>query len=1116
MRARLLLNQGLVQEAQMEPNEGINLIKSAIEICSKYKLSEDLHRAHLSLGALHERQGNNELALEHFDLAAKTDDASMKANALLTKSELFLKNGEWTKARKILVTLYPVKTLPRATQKQLEKLLRIAVTLCKCEEKLNSKNTDINRFKLYEDLGDAAAAARCYNKALEYYKEMLFHAEKDELDEGIAAALVSLAQTFKDAGRYNEALTFARRELKMCTDPREAYRSALFLADLLESAGSTSSEIIESYKLALSKAEISEDPSLEVTALKEYHHYLESQKSEDAEIVKTRLDLLMDTIPELDSEKEIIDSPDIGADIYLDELSDLEQTEEDKNKNKPSRLKSTRRRGSAIRRNEKGETQLHVACIDGSIEKVEKLIEDGHSPNVRDNCGWTPLHEAANHGFVDIARLLINAGANINDPGGPACKGVTPLHDAASCGNFSVMNLLIDKGADIYAITKDGDSTLDSLEGWRNRVQNLSDSDESEYRYVRNKLCMKGVPRKKANNAVDKPSPNRSRNRIEFSDEEEDEHFEQANISAGEDYKRTIAVLRDRGARLPPLSKSSTSPKELAPLLDSEQVLVDEWLDDDIGINTVKKKNSFNDPLSTAKRKSGGSTPAGERLNKRQRIRMDDGVSEPMNICDREEESCDSSCNEISEVTGEPERIARRKRQSSLLSIGFSRFSVSRTPSPIFTVSQKNESAPQTQTEEVNLSVLIEEKLFKLRLTVKEEQRITAESIVREVQRKFQEDTGCVPQFDLVGPNGDTISPQDTIDALLPSGNSTTLNSKLRKMDVPPISDRYRKICSTWNVGIEEGTMKCLKTCENTSIFRLRGREISDPEIPPLLKSLEYQIRLQVLHLSGGSFNDVGETLSRCLEQLTSLQELHLRCCDMDSTCLSKVDKFPLQIRVLDLSYNPLGKEAMYRLHELLSPLKNLQTLNLSNCEMENFIQGTSSPALTNLDLSWNPLAEEGLRCLLQPHMLSLNASGSIGRNQSCLIAPALLSHPEFSLATLESLELSSCDLSDSDLSRILSQTSNLTRLVANGNPKLTKQSLLKILQHRPTLSYVDISGCSEISEPPDVGADISSPDICTLVISMAFEVQQSWLELWCGEGSIQILPHNVVIFKHR
>ena len=50
--------------------------------------------------------------------------------------------------------------------------------------------------------------------------------------------------------------------------------------------------------------------------------------------------------------------------------------------------------------------------------------------------GWTALHEACNHGWVDVARQLLNAGANVNVRG---LENDTPLHDAAINGHTKVL-----------------------------------------------------------------------------------------------------------------------------------------------------------------------------------------------------------------------------------------------------------------------------------------------------------------------------------------------------------------------------------------------------------------------------------------------------------------------------------------------------------------------------------------------------------------------------------------------------------------------------------------------------------------------------------------------------
>jgi len=72
--------------------------------------------------------------------------------------------------------------------------------------------------------------------------------------------------------------------------------------------------------------------------------------------------------------------------------------------------------------------------------------------------GWTPLHEAANHGHYHLAQVLVKHGANVNAAG---LDDVTPLHDAASSGNQKLVKMLIDKGADPLFKNKKGKTPQD-------------------------------------------------------------------------------------------------------------------------------------------------------------------------------------------------------------------------------------------------------------------------------------------------------------------------------------------------------------------------------------------------------------------------------------------------------------------------------------------------------------------------------------------------------------------------------------------------------------------------------------------------------------------------------
>lgn len=96
-------------------------------------------------------------------------------------------------------------------------------------------------------------------------------------------------------------------------------------------------------------------------------------------------------------------------------------------------------------------TPLHAASLNGNVDIARLLIERGADIDApgKEYYG-TPLHAAALNGNIDIVRLLIDEGADIDAPG--TMRYGTPLFEAAFSGNIKIVRLLIDKGADINAL----------------------------------------------------------------------------------------------------------------------------------------------------------------------------------------------------------------------------------------------------------------------------------------------------------------------------------------------------------------------------------------------------------------------------------------------------------------------------------------------------------------------------------------------------------------------------------------------------------------------------------------------------------------------------------------
>jgi ankyrin repeat protein len=93
----------------------------------------------------------------------------------------------------------------------------------------------------------------------------------------------------------------------------------------------------------------------------------------------------------------------------------------------------------------------------GDLAAARTTLKDTEKPDIVDDQGHTPLMRAAEHGHVEMVKLLLDNGAVINRPDQ---LGKSALIWAAEGGDADVIDTLIQRGARIEQATRDGVTAL--------------------------------------------------------------------------------------------------------------------------------------------------------------------------------------------------------------------------------------------------------------------------------------------------------------------------------------------------------------------------------------------------------------------------------------------------------------------------------------------------------------------------------------------------------------------------------------------------------------------------------------------------------------------------------
>lgn len=104
-------------------------------------------------------------------------------------------------------------------------------------------------------------------------------------------------------------------------------------------------------------------------------------------------------------------------------------------------------------------TALTLACFQGRNEVVSLLLDRKANVEHRAKTGLTPLMEAASGGYIEVGRVLLDKGADVNAAPVPSSRD-TALTIAADKGHQKFVDLLLTRGAAVEVKNKKGNSPL--------------------------------------------------------------------------------------------------------------------------------------------------------------------------------------------------------------------------------------------------------------------------------------------------------------------------------------------------------------------------------------------------------------------------------------------------------------------------------------------------------------------------------------------------------------------------------------------------------------------------------------------------------------------------------
>uniref|UniRef100_A0A674I0X8 Tonsoku-like protein n=1 Tax=Terrapene triunguis TaxID=2587831 RepID=A0A674I0X8_9SAUR len=1031
MRARLYLNLGLVYDSMKDQAKCNCYIKKSIFISEQTRLYEDLYRAYFNLGNIHLREGQHSKAMRCLerarDCAHTMKEKYLESECCASIAQVLLSLGDFVAARRSLKKAYVLGSQQPQQRESVRRSLRYALKVSRLQEALEeaAPGDPQAALGLCEQLGDLFSKHGDYRRAVESYQRQLRYAETlRRPEQELAVIHVSLAATYGDLKEHGRAVQHYQAELALRRgNPLEEGKTWLNIALAREEAGEGYEALEPCFRSALQCAERAGEPRLQWQILRHLHPVQQKWGCPEARDTLARLQGW--SAAGDSDEEELGDSEPLEeSDLELSESDGEEDDLDGYNKSVPGRRRITKWN----RRNDRGETPLHRACIDGNLRRVQIFLEQGHPLNPRDYCGWTPLHEACNHGHLEIVRLLLERGASIDDPGGPGCEGITPLHDALNCGHFEVAELLLQRGASAVLRNAKGLSPLGTLQEWVRMYGKDLDQETRQRCRAMERLLKEAVAGRAA------PPPWETLPSQLFD----------AELSEPLTLRPSALATQPRSggpSKKPPApcgfpgqhgGKGSERRAEqddcmtpLRPVKKRQRLLSQRVLGEDCrmpgflaqeepelptrgggqaeyeaAIRSVGSAQSClgTEPVPSQAPARPALIPADEYVGDDW---LEDDLGASREPCKRSRWGQGESGSDSGDATGPesdggaprpapPQR--RRARQSRLTQI-VDRTVLGRSRGACPTGEVFGGSGSQrggvgypwgvlspARPPPIRVRVRVQDNVFLIPVPHSSSESRPVAWLAEQAAQRHYQTCGLLPRLTLKK-EGALLAPQDLIVDVLQSNEEVL--AEVQSWDLPPLADRYRKACRSLAVGEHRLLLKITELQESGPSFSACGLSLRQPHLTPLLRALKLQTCIRQLRLAGNGLADgLATELLATLGTMPGLTLLDLSANQLGAEGLrTLVAGLPAQmggpmwgsLEELDLSLNPLGDSSSQALACLVQACPVLTTLRLQACgftgaflQHHRLLLANRAVHLKTLALSHNALGSTGLELLLR------------------------------------------------------------------------------------------------------------------------------------------------------